>query len=382
MPKDAGGSDATPGRRLTILSILSMAERGGSDHAFLRMIRTLPPEEFDCHVVAPAEPPLRRELETAGATVHVVRLRRLTGSGGLGYWVAYALAWPVAVVRLARLARRVRADVIHTNSLHSLYGWAAALLVRRPHVWHDREIVVQSRAALRLARFLARRSAAVVAISQAVADALDVPGTRVILDDVDAEEFGPHRAGRFRGIAGIGDGVPLVGFVGRLDVWKGLDVVLDALPAVRQAVPDAELVVAGPTVADKEDYAEGLRQRARHVGGVHWLGTRDDVPALVADLDVLASPSTHPEPFGLVLVEALASGVPVVATNAGGPVEIAARAEPGAVHLVPPGDAGALAAALVGLLTAPTARPRTGRPRLWQPRRPPFEEVFRQAARR
>src|SRR5205823_14456438 len=138
--------------------------------------------------------------------VHVIPMRRLTGSGGAAYWIAYAVAWPITVVRLALLARRVKADVVHTNSLHSLYGWAVAALVRRPHVWHAREIVVQSAAALRLERSLARRYATVVvAISDAVAAMLDVPNVEVMADEVDPDEFGPHRAGKARPALGIAD---------------------------------------------------------------------------------------------------------------------------------------------------------------------------------
>src|SRR5437868_4831603 len=148
--------------RTTVLYIQPVAERGGSDQALVRMIRTLPRSSYACHVVVPAPSPMAEDLRAAGATVHVVPMRRLTGSGGGWYWLAYALAWPVTVARLFLVARRVHADIVHTNSLHSLYGWAAAALVRRPHVWHAREIVVQSAAALRLERSLARRYATVV----------------------------------------------------------------------------------------------------------------------------------------------------------------------------------------------------------------------------
>jgi glycosyltransferase involved in cell wall biosynthesis len=364
--------------RTTILYIQPVAERGGSDQALVRMVRTLPRESFDCHVAVPAASPMQAELEAAGATVHVVPMHRLTGSGGARYWMAYVAAWPLTVLRLVRLGRRVHADVIHSNSLHSLYGWAVARLLRRPHVWHAREIVVQSAAALRLERLLARRFATVVvAISDAVAATLDLPNVEVVLDDIDPGEFTPRRAGRFRSGAGIGEDVPLVGFVGRIDVWKGIDVVLDALPLVRRQVPDVQLVVAGPVVAGKEALAAALEDEAGAVGGVHWVGPRDDVPDLLADLDVLAAPSTFPEPFGLVLIEALASGVPAVSSNIGGPVEIASRVGD-AARLVPPNDAAALAAAIVAQLDSPNAltRPRADRRPLWTARPPDWPAFY------
>ena len=101
----------------------------------------------------------------------------------------------------------------------------------------------------------------------------------------------------------------------------------------------------------------------------------------MADLDVLALPSIEPESYGLVLVEALASGTPVVATDHGGPPEIVARATPGTARAVPPGDADALAAALFELLPERTS-PERRRARLpaFTPPPPRFAELFRAVA--
>ena len=332
-----------------------MAERGGSDQALLRLVRSLPPE-VSAHVAVPADPPLRRELEAAGATVHVVPMRRLTTSGGIGWWARYAVGWPVAVGRLWLLGRRVGADLVHTNSLHSWYGWAVALLLRRPHVWHAREVVTQSAVALRVERFLTRRFAdLVVAASAAVADQL--PGARleVVHDDADRSAFHPGAAGAFRATAGIADAAPLVVAASRLDTWKGVEVALEAWPAVRGARPDAVLAVAGAVVAGKERFADSLRRRATALDGVCWLGERPDVPALIADADVLVALSTTPEPWGLSVVEALACGVPVVATDHGGHPEILQLAAPGAGRLVPAGQPPATAAAILDLLPAATS---------------------------
>jgi glycosyltransferase involved in cell wall biosynthesis len=379
-------------RTKRILSIQNVWDGGGSEKALIRMIRQLSADGWECHVAIGGPPRLAAEYAAAGATVHIVPMERITTSGGWGRWPRYLVAWPASVVRLTLLARRLHADVIHTNTLHSWYGWAAAALLRRPHVWHAREIVVQSALALRVERYLTRHFAdRVVAISAAVAAQFTDPdaagsGSRghvaVIFDEPDPAEFHPALAGRFRAAAGIPEQVPLVGSVGRIDTWKGVDVFLDAVPAMRAARPDLEVVVAGPPVAGKEIYAAELTARAAALG-VHWLGPRDDVPELLADLDVYVMASTEPEPFGLGLVEALATGTPAVATAAGGPVEVLTPLPAFAGRMVPIRDAPALAAAVVALLPASTSTAdRAARRPLRQVATTRFAELFDSVAER
>ena len=348
------------------------------------MLRSLPPGEFECHVAVPSDPPLRAELEAAGVSIHIVPMRRISTSHGAIAWAAYALGWPLAVARLVRLVRRLRIDVLQTNSLHSWYGWATAALTRRPHVWSAREIVVQSSAALRVERFLTRHFATrVVCGSQAIADQLHPHNVIVVYESADPSEFHPGRAGRARARLTIPDDAPLAGSAGRIDTWKGIDVLLDAWPRAKAALPRLHLAIAGGPVQGKEAYAAQLEQRAAELADVHWLGELDasHVADLVADLDVLVVASTEPEPYGLIAVEALMSGTPVVATDAGGPQEILAAAYPGGGRLVALGDAGALADAIAATAGAATSTAtRRARSPLLEPAPEQMAEVFRAAS--
>jgi glycosyltransferase involved in cell wall biosynthesis len=363
----------TATRTKRILSVQTIRDGGGAETALVRMIRELRADGWECHVAVPSEPRLVEEYAAAGAILHTVAMQRLTLSGPRLRWAArFVATWPVSVLRLAVLARRLRVDVVHSNSLHYLQGWAVACLVRRPHLWHAREIVVQSAAALRLERALARRYAdVVVATSQAIAAQLDPANVVVVYDRPDPLEFTPAAAGRLRAGLGIADDAPLVGAACRIDTWKGVDVLLDAVPGLRRLRPGTEVLVAGDPVGGKEAYATALAGRAAGLG-VHWLGARRDMPDLLADLDVYVQASTSPEPFGLGLVEALASGCPVVATDGGGPVEILAhiideggRVPECAGALVPFADPTATAEAVAALLPSTTSTAqRRARPRL------------------
>jgi glycosyltransferase involved in cell wall biosynthesis len=368
---------------IRLLSIQPVAERGGSDQLLVRMVRSLPSDEFDCHVVLPAPSPVADAFSAAGTTLHTIPMRRISTSHGAPEWAAYAAGWPVAVGRIARLIRSLGIDVVHSNSLHSLYGWAAAAITRRPHVWHAREIVVQSDAALRLERFLAQHFAAkVICMSQAIADQLDPGNVEVVYESVDPSEFRPDLAGRFRPRVGIPDDAPLVGAVGRLDTWKGFDVLLDAFESAKARRPDLHLVVAGSEVRGKEQLAVGLAARAERMPDLHWPGPRADVADLFADIDTFVLPSTEPEPYGIVVVEALASGTPVVVTDAGGVREVVDQAAPGSATRVPPRDAAALADAIVEVAPGTTSTSSRSARRSLQPAHATgrLAEIFRQQA--
>jgi len=339
------------------------------------MISSLPADEFECHVVVPDEPPLRAELEAAGARVHVIPMRRITTSGNIGYWIGYALAWPVTVLRITRLVRMARIDVVHSNSLHSWYGWAVARLMRKPHVWSAREIVVQSGAALNLERFLVRHFATkVVAISHAVLRQLDPRDSCVFTEAVDTSRFRPIRTNTFRTKHGIAPDAFLFGAAGRIDTWKGFDVLLDAWSV---ADLDAELVIAGGPVEGKESYARELETRARTMPGVRFVGPLHDLAPFYPDLDVFVLPSTFPEPLGLVMLESLACGTPVIATDHGGPPEVLAG-HPERGRLVAPNDAKGLAEAMRGF----RGRERVERTSLYEPGPNLWPGVFRDVARR
>ncbi len=367
------------GPRGRIMIVHPNAERGGSDYCLLRMVRELSSMGWTCHVVTPSRSPLSTELLQAGAVLHVVPMRRITKSGSALYWLGYVAAWPIAVLRLMSIARRSRPTVVASNSLHSWYAWAVALLTRKPLVWHAREIVVQSSAALQLERWLCRHFAdVVIAASRPVADQL--AGSRVVVvhDVPDPTEFTPARAGKFRAVSGIPDDVPLIGSAGRIDTWKGFEILLDAVPSIQSVRKDAYFVIAGGAVAGKEAFASTLARRADQLENVYWMGERQDMPELLADLDVFVLASTEPEPFGSVLAEALAAGVPCVATDHGGSPEMLAQFSPEISRLVPPRDQKALAEAVLALLPAGASSPgsRRLRPAQIMSRKTTFDTVY------
>ena len=154
------------------------------------------------------------------------------------------------------------------------------------------------------------------------------------------------------------DETSVITISGRLESWKGQDVFLRAAAEVARAAPEARFVVLGGALYGLDhEYAAGLPHLAASLGiadKVAFTGHRDDALAVVAGSDVIAHCSTSPEPFGMVVIEAMALGRPVIASKAGGPPEIIDDGRTGV--LVPPGNPRALAQAMVDLLNDPDRR--------------------------
>jgi sugar transferase (PEP-CTERM/EpsH1 system associated) len=315
-------------------------EVGGQEKLLVELARHANRGRFHLHFVSlGARGPLAAEIERAGWPVTA-----LEAPPGLR---------PGLVARLASLFRRGRFEIVHTHDPKALiYGGPAARLVRVPlvvHTWHGRNLRASPREGLlfRLASRLAHR---IVAVSRDAADHLLRQGIspgklRTIPNGIDLERFAPTGP--------MPDG-PVV-TVARLSPEKDLATLLQAAALVRRQRPEFRLKIAGdgPCRAELQTLAEKLGLQ----GQVSFLGQVKDVPALLgrAGLFVLSSIT---EGISLALLEAMACGLPVVATRVGGNAEVVADGETG--RLVPPAQAKELAAAIAELLSDPAAARRMG----------------------
>ena len=277
-----------------------------------------------------------------------------------------------AFFELLRLVRRHRPDVICTHTAKAgTLGRLAAIVHRVPvrvhtfhgHVFHGYFGSTGSRLARLVERALARATTRILAVSEEIADDL-VEGHRiaprervsVIRLGLDLEPFRslPPR-GAVRRELGVAPNAPFVVTVGRLVPIKDHALLLDAFARVAAARPEARLALVGdgPCRAQLESRAA----RDDLAGRVLFTGWRRDLPAILADADVAALSSRN-EGTPVALIEAAAAGVPAVSTDVGGVRQVVRDGETG--RLVPPGDADALAAALIELLDDPAARRAMG----------------------
>jgi glycosyltransferase involved in cell wall biosynthesis len=291
-------------------------------------------------------------------------IRRLLNQGGAaGSGIRFRLAelrkrWTeerASALGIAGLIRDRRIDLVHCNNGTALCadGVRAALAAEIPVISYERGL----RRLSRYERRLARRVSLLVCNSLATLEhyrSQGIPTIRsvCVYNGVPLEEYDP---GMRPTLEQRGD--LTLGIFGRIIDWKGHSVFLEAAAALAPRFLGAVFCVVGEGPLE-----ESAREQARRLGiadRVVFTGRRDDVAGVMAAMDVVVHASTAPEPFGRVILEAMAMGKPVVATDLGGPRELVEEGRSG--FLVPPSDPKAVARRLNEILQNPRLRREMGR---------------------
>ena len=349
----------------SILFIDHASAIGGAERSLLLLLEYLDKQHWSPHLgCVPGS--LEVCASAAGIPTHLLQLPRLRRSP------RFLLAWLVAARAIARLAYQIQADLLAANTVRAAFYCAlASRLSHVPYVWHMRDFwLSETRPRWILAdalgkRTLSRAASLVIANSAATARHLPHSGKlRVVPNGIEVDKFNPSPdAGReFRNRFNIPLDSQLVGMAGRMRPWKGQERFLHMAQQVLTVVPDTHFVLVGgdPFNTDAQ-YERDLIRLARDLSigdRVTFTGHLDDIRPALAAMHIFVHPG-DPEPFGLVNLEAMASGKPVVAFDHGALPEIVLQGETGI--LVPPKDPGHLAQAVIDLLKDPHRRSEMGR---------------------
>jgi len=333
-----------PGR-VRVLEVLGNAIVGGMETCVLRLVERLPPDRFTVTALCPFESELTDRLRTLGVEV-------LTAPMPLD------ASWPSLLVACS-VVQAGAIDVLHAHmpNAHLLAG-VAGRLCGRPVLatLHSRHVSPMD---LEVHRAAGTHLSVVCQHSYFHALSMGVNAAQLscIPNGVDTDVFTPggrNEAGLRRHF-GMADDAPLIGFVGRLSAEKGPEVFMRAVLLMRGLLPDARYVMVGdgPEQRQLQDFA----QRFGLADVILMAGLRTDMPAVYRELDVLVSTS-HSEAMPLALMEAMASGVPVVGTRVGGVSELVEQGGTG--WLVSPGNFEGVARQVAQIMQTPGERQRMG----------------------
>ncbi|UCH32936.1 MAG: glycosyltransferase family 4 protein [Armatimonadota bacterium] len=341
-----------------ILFVCENAEISGAETILLALLSSLDRSLYEPYAVCPSGGPMAQRLAGLGVPVEriaVPRLRRTVRSAVVELPRLRAFSR-----RLQTLLRDRRIDIVHSNSLGAHLACADAIeATGATAIWHMHDILKRRWINGLVLRRAARSADRIICVSCAVSRELEawgIPAEKlvVIYNGLDIEgRFRPRPAsGLLHAQFGLPPAARLVGMIGQLTPWKGQHVFLRAAATVAAEHADAVFLVVGSPLFRDDGYRRQLNRLTRELrieGAVMFTGRRDDVPEVLAELDVVVHASVLPDPLPTVLLEAGACAKPTVATACGGVPEIVDDGRTGLV--VPSNDAEAMAAAVDRLLS-------------------------------
>ena len=357
---------------MKVLYVNHTSRMSGAEHSLLELLAGLP-YEVDPVVACPEGEFAEQVRELA------VPIAPLPGTGVSFRLHPWHTPWGLvqlgaAAATLRRIAHAYDIRLIHANSIRSgLVSGLASSAGGPPAIVHVRDCMPPGRTADLVRGFLRPRVACVFANSRYTADnfadGAPKPPVRVVYNAVDVERFDPARIERaeVRRALELDDGALVLGVVSQITPWKAQDDAIRILAALRRGGLNARLLVVGDAKFvfgsiryDNEAFERSLRTLVRRLGVepyVDFLGDRRDVPEILRALDLVLVPSWE-EPFGRVVIEAMAMRVPVVATDIGGPQEILRGEDAGL--LLPPREPERWATEAARLLNEPDRRAAMG----------------------
>lgn len=370
--------------RLAFVSV--SGQLGGSEGVLLQLIEQIRRlrAHWDVHLVVMSEGPLAGRALALGARVTTVPLPAAVarigewGSRGRALRVALQVAGALGEIlayrrEVARALDSLQPDILHTNGFKA-HAVTARMRTRAVRVWHVHEYVSRRPLTRRLLRLYGGVPEVIVANSLSVAnDVTRITAermrrpVRVIYNGVDLDRFSPHGAvadiDAACGLPPAPEGTIRVGLVATFARWKGHETFLRALARLPEDAPVRGYIIGGAVydTPGSQWSLDELRAKAREVGAdarVGFTGFQSDAPAFLRALDVVVHASTEPEPFGLVIVEAMATGKAVVTSGTGGAEEIVTQGRTALVHRA--GDSSSLAEGIERLARDASLRARIG----------------------
>lgn len=379
---------------MRIVFLNPIGEIGGAERVLLLLLAELGKIDpsIERGLILGGDGPLRTEAEHLGVPTEVVAMpSSLSAFGDSGIsdgrnsflriirlLLRAVIVIPTTIAYLIRLRRQIRLlnpDILHSNGIKSHLTAALVRPARTQLVWHIHDFLSDRALVRRLMRLLTGRVSVAVANSEAVrkdaADLLAPLEVRTIHNGIDVRRFSPGPADistldRLAGFDLPTDGPIRIGLVATYARWKGHETFLAAAAESVRRSPELPLyfcVIGGPIyrTLGSQYSREELRVVVDQLGlsdRVGFVPFQADTVAVYRSLDIVVHASTRREPFGLTIVEAMACGRAVIATAAGGAVEIA---EPGVNALTfSPGNVPELAGAMTTLAQNRRDRERLG----------------------
>ncbi|MFC4213100.1 glycosyltransferase family 4 protein [Pedobacter lithocola] len=296
------------------------------------------------------------ELRRLNVEVRIIRLgilrrKYLSVAGIINRIQVTGSAWKA----LNKIVVEDKIDLVYSNTTGVFIGAFLAKKRDLKHIWHVHEIIAKPIAFTKVMGYLLNRySDKIIVVSESVkahwAKYIKNREINRIYNGIDTSSYGKN-AGTLRQELNINETDVIIGMIGRVNNWKGQDYFIDIAKIILKTLPNTKFIIAGDAFPGNEHFVDKLVNRIKKElpsDALHYIGYRTDIPNILNALDIFVLPSILPDPFPTVILEAMASAKPVVATNHGGATEMVLDGESGI--LIPFNDANLSATKILDLV--------------------------------
>jgi len=358
-------------KKIKILFISHSSTMFGAERSLLLLLKNIDRNRFEPIIILPRFGPLKEKIERLNIKTYEVKSPWwVSGRKRNVIWTILRLGYCIvreiiSLSKLYKIIKKEKIDVIYTNTIVNFSGAIISCITQKPHIWHIREIL-PGNPDLHfflpykvLFKFISRFSNVVITNSCATADQFQsiIPNEkiRVIYNAVDLNEF--KNILSFPNINGVKTTDYIVAVIGSLQRRKAQDDAIKAIKIVKEIIPNIKLLIVGEGSKKFKNYLKHLAFKLDVSDNVIFTGYRDDVPAILHRCNLLLVPSWN-EPFGRVVIEAMAAGIPVIGADSGGVKEIVKDGVNG--YLVPPKDPIKIAEKIIYLFYHPMLAKKMG----------------------
>lgn len=306
-----------------ILFIHSSAEFYGSDKSLYNLVKGLSKEDGKITVMLPCNGILVDKIKSIDEKIDVIvydfavlRRKNLNIKGIFKYFIDFVKS----ILKISKVIKENDIEIVYTNTSVILPGAITAKILGKKSVWHVREVLKdESKIVKILKKVIKSFSNIIITNSIATKNSLgysNYSNVKVVYNAVNEIKISDKK----------NTDVIRVGMAGRINRWKGQKLFVDlAEHMLKNEKTNLEFLIAGDAYKGEEYLEEELKKYIENKSidnNVKMLGRIDDISKFYELIDVFILPSIEPEPFGLVVIEAMSCGIPVIATNHGGPCEI------------------------------------------------------------
>ena len=323
-------------KKINVLYLDHTAKWSGGEIALFRSLTAIDKNIINPHVLLDEEGEFANKMRYIGVKTEifplshkVISLRKdkldkhfFSNVSSFTEYIKYAIL-------LSKRIQEEKTGLVHCNSLKSdIYGGIASRISKIPVIWHIRDHIsypyLPKKIVSMFKKMVKYLPSGIISNSRSTLNCLIDDNTTkkrfcVIYDGMTNEELSSPPRNSFESWGGI----PKIGILGRIVEWKGQHIFLSAANILLNRGIVAEYQVIGASLFGEDEYQSKIYKQAEKLDSrIKFLGFRLDVSKILRNLDILVHCSTLPEPFGQVIIEGMAEGLPVLATNAGGVKEI------------------------------------------------------------